>query len=87
MQGYPGPSISFNHLYCSMCGTAGREILESDMTIPRCSFDHPLLEKEIQPILELKEVVEKLAVDRLKASIEINDEVCTLQPSTKGRCL
>ena len=75
MQGYPGPSISFNHLYCSMCGTAGRENPAVQIATSDCSFDHPLLKKEIQPVLQLRERVVKLAMARLKASDDIKDEV------------
>lgn len=76
VQGYPGPSITFNHLYCSMCGAAGVANRAVQIATSDCALNHPLLRTEIQPILKLRETVTKMALTQLKATDDIKAPVC-----------
>lgn len=74
VQGFPGPSITFNHLNCSMCGASATRGAVQAATA-KCSLDHPLLKNETRPILKLREEVSKEAMRRLKATNDIQSPV------------
>jgi len=73
-KGCPGPSLSFNHIYCSMCGNGGssrHQRLQDD--IPMNSLWHPLLDRKLRQILDLEKAVTNLALDRLRANGGLED--------------
>jgi len=62
--GCPGPNLTFHHLTCSQCGTAGTTRSWTDMAMDRCvPVSHPALQHNLQEDLALltqvKEVTQK----------------------------
>eukprot|EP00210_Caulerpa_lentillifera_P003297 g3148.t1 len=73
-KGYPGPNISFNHIYCSMCGNGASSRGQAMQDgIPMNSLWHPLLDRKLRSILELQKTVSNLAMERLRVNGEAED--------------
>ncbi|GFH18417.1 IBR domain-containing protein, partial [Haematococcus lacustris] len=63
---FPGPSISFAHLFCPLCGAAQARAGGAQLATLAVHLDHPMLQNELQPELALRDSVVSLARHRLK---------------------
>ncbi|KAJ9516987.1 hypothetical protein QJQ45_027375, partial [Haematococcus lacustris] len=51
---FPGPSISFAHLFCPLCGAAQARAGGAQLATLAVHLDHPMLQTELQPELALR---------------------------------
>lgn len=65
-QGFPGPQISFNFMYCPLCGVQGSELAGAQSSTGAVTMEHPSLLVELEPFIKLRGKVVKLAKRRLK---------------------
>ncbi len=52
--GYPGPAISFTHLFCPMCGSEEGRTGNVQVASGAVAMQHPLLEAYLEPHLQLR---------------------------------